>query len=207
MGLDSILSTIRKSLTPRKNVDFAEQGLHFELEPLTSVDEIKILEACKDLEGGQYIEALKRHSLACAIKLIELKEIENGVEKKEVIDLSREIIEYTTEAGDVKTKSRFLYMIDYLGQWPSFMIDTLFDAFTNMQKETEQRINNSAKFEKFVLSDKLPVEESKGLRRIIESDSDEGMTDVDKMSQIVDQEIADADAQIARSETDAALNP
>jgi hypothetical protein len=187
-------------------VDFAEQGLHFELEPLTSVDEVKILETCKDLEGGQYIEALKRHSLACAIKLIELKEIVNGVEKKEVIDLSREIIEFTTEAGDVKTKSRFLYMIDYLGQWPSFMIDTLFDAFTNMQKDTEQRINNSAKFEKFVLSEKLPVEENKGLRRIIESDSDEGLTEVDRMSQIVDQEIADADAQIALSETDAALS-
>jgi hypothetical protein len=204
MGLDSILSTIRKSLTPRKNVDFAEHGLHIELEPLTSKDEIKILEACKDLDGSQYIEGLKRHSLACGIKLIELKEIdENGVEKKEVIDLSTELIEYVMETGEVKIKSRFLYMIDYLGQWPSFMIDTLFDAFTNMQRETEQRINKSVKFEKFVLSDKPPVEEAKGgLHPIVEGpeSGDEGLTEVDKMSQIVDQEIAEADAQIARSE-------
>ena len=51
MSLNDVLRAIKKSFVPRKSVDFEESGTHFELETLTAIEDVKALEACKDLDG------------------------------------------------------------------------------------------------------------------------------------------------------------
>jgi len=177
-NFDTILQSIKGHFSQRKKVDFEEEDLHFEIEPLTSKEEVIILESCKDIGESEYIEALKRHTLACSIKKVNEQEITENE------------IEY--EPG--KSKSKFLFMLDYLAEWPSGLIDLLFDAFTHMQREVEDRIKSSAKFERFKLSDSIEDEETKGeFRRLVENTS-EGLSEVEKLKKKVDKEIEDADA-------------
>jgi hypothetical protein len=187
MDFSKVLSAMKKSFTPRKNVDFEEQGLHIELEPLTAGEEVKILESLKDLSGSQYIEGLKRHSLACSIKRFQVKQ-ENG----EVLDLdlSVPLVEYVDDDGKKGTKSKFLYMIDFLAQCPSTVVDLLFDAFSDMSQEAENRVLKNAKFEKFVLSEKVPEEKPPKLKEVIENPQDvAGMDENERLQKKVDQEL------------------
>jgi len=178
---------MKKSFTPRKNVDFEEQGLHIELEPLTAGEEVKILESLKDLSGAQYIEGLKRHSLACSIKRFQVKQ-ENG--EMLDLDLSLPLVEYVDDDGNKATKSKFLYMIDFLAQCPSTVVDLLFDAFSDMSQEAENRVLKNAKFEKFVLSEKLPAEQPAKFKEVIETPEDTvGLDENERLQKKVDQEI------------------
>ena len=172
---DDVLKKIRENFSPRKEVDFKKEGLHFEMEPLTSKEEVIVLESCKDIGDSEYIEALKRHTLACSIKHV------NGLEIPDTVD---------AEGG---SKSRFLYLIDFLAEWPSGLIDVLFDAFTHMQKENEAKIKENAKFDKFALSEEIEDEETRGeFRRIVE-DASEGLTEAEKLKEKVDKEVEEAD--------------
>jgi hypothetical protein len=187
MDLAGVLKHLKKSFTPRKNVDFEEQGLHIELEPLTSIEEVKVLESLKNFEGSHYIEGLRRHSLAYSIKRIKAKG-----EGDDVIDfdLSSDMIEYTDESGEKKSLSKFLYMIDYLGQWPSSIIDLLFDAFNDMSMETDDRVVKNAKFEKFKLSEKPPEEKPENFKQIIEKEEDlSGLDENQRLQRKVDKEL------------------
>jgi hypothetical protein len=201
MGIDSILNAVRKSFSPRKNVDFEEQGLHFELEPLISTEEVKILEACKDIDQTQYVEALKRNTLACSIKRMILKELDaSGKEVITDIDLSKELISYEDE-GKTKTKSKFLFMVDYLGQWPSSMVDLLFDVFSNMVQETENKIRNNAKYEVFTVSEKPLEEKDTKIKPVIEEEEDnENLTETEILQKKVNQEIAEEDEKLAKTD-------
>lgn len=175
---ENILKSIKGNFSKRKKIDFDEEDLHFEIEPLTSKEEVVVLESCKEVGESEYIEALKRHTLACSIK------------KVNEMEITEDEIEY--EEG--KSKSKFLFMKDYLAQWPSGLIDVLFDAFTHMQREAEERIRTNAKFDRFKLSDEIEDEETKGeFRRLVE-DTSAGLTKVEKLKKTVDKEIEDADA-------------
>lgn len=177
MSLQESLGKIKSNFSQRKNIDFDEEGLHFEIEPLTSKEEVVVLESIKDIDESEYIEALKRHTVASSIKKVNEDEIPD-----EILD------------EDGNSKSRFLYMVEYLSNWPSGLIDVLFDAFTNMQKEIEDRINTNAKFERFKLSEQIEDEETKAeFRRLVEN-TNEGLTEVEKLKKTVDKEIEDADA-------------
>jgi hypothetical protein len=197
MRFDSILNAVKKSFSPRKNVDFEEQGLHFELEPLISTEEIKVLEACKSVDETQYIEALKRNTLACSIKRMTFKDPDTkGVVD---IDLSKEIVDYEEE-GLKKSKSKFLFMVDYLGQWPSSMVDLLFDVFSNMVRETESKIRTGAKFEIFKISEK-PLAEKDTRPKVVQEDAEDttGLTETERLNKKVEKELAEADEQLAEA--------
>jgi len=179
MNFNNILKIINDNFAKRKNVDFEKEGLHFEIAPLSSKEEVIILESCKEVDETEYIEALKRLTLACSIK------------KLNDLDIDKDEIEYE----DGKFKSKFLFMKDYLSQWPSSIIDVLFEAFTHMAKESENKVRESAKFERILLSDKIEDEESKNeFRRIVENTS-EGLSEIEKLKETVDNEIAAADAK------------
>jgi hypothetical protein len=185
MDFESVLKSIKKSFSPRKTIDFDEEDIHVDIEPLTSKEETIVLESCKDVDDMEYIETLKRHTLACAIKKIN------------DLDIDTDEIEY--EEG--KSKSKFLYMIDYLARWPSTVIDVLFEAFTHMQKDIEQRVKATAKYERILLSEIVPVEEEeKGeFRRTVENTS-EGLTEVEKLKEQVDKEQQDEEVRMSDSE-------
>ena len=185
MGLDEIFKKIKKNFSPRKFVDFKEEGIHFEMEPLTSVEELVIMESLQEIDGAQYIEALKRNSLACALKKINDTEI-------------GEEIKYTDENGEEKIKSRFLYMQKYISRFPSSLIDTLFEAYTNMTKIVQQKIEENAKYEKIELSEEVQEEVKEKFRKIKE-ESTEGLTETERLEKRVKEEISDADARLAQA--------
>ena len=185
MDFENVLKSIKGSFSPRKTIDFDEEDLHVDIEPLTSKEETIVLESCKDADDMEYIETLKRHTLACAIKKIN------------DLDIDTDEIEY--EKG--KSKSKFLYMKEYLARWPSTLIDVLFEAFTHMQKEIEQHVKATARYERVLLSETVPVEEEeKGeFRRTVENTS-EGLTEVEKLKEQVDKEQQDEEVRMSDSE-------
>lgn len=196
MGLESVLQKIKKSYTPRKKVDFDDIGLHFELEPLTTLDEVKVMESIKGIDESIYVEALKRHSVACSIRKIVMEEDGNTT----TFDLSGEFIDFLDENNQPKTKSRFLYMLDFLGQWPNAVIDILFEAFTNMHQEIDAKVRKQGKFEVFRISEK-PAEdkERKNSFKVIEEDSSEGLSEAEALERRVKKEIDEEDMKIARN--------
>ena len=192
MDFNSLKKKIKENFSPRKDVDFEKEGLHFELEPLSAKDEMKVLEGCKDINDSSYIEALKRHSLAGSIKKI--NDIEFGDKD----------VEYEDENGEKIIKSKFLYMLDFLSDWPSPLIDTLFDAFTTMSKEIETKIINGAKFDRINISEEIQEEESKPkFRRINESEMPPGLTDVEKMNEQVSKEVEERSTHMSETESKA----
>ena len=72
-------------------------------------------------------------------------------------------------------------MIDYLAKWPSSLVDVLFEAFTHLAKEAEQKVKDSAKFERLLMSDEIEDEETKSeFKRVVESTT-EGLTEIEKL--------------------------
>jgi len=188
MSLDDVLQLVQKAFKPRKPVDFPELGLHFEVEPLTSTEEIKVLEAIKDFEGAAYTEALKRYSLAIAIKKMN--------------DISFENDEVTyLDNGEKKTKTKFLFLIDYIGKWPNAFISDMFDAFTNILVEVDDKIRKNMKFERYTLAEAPePEKQPGGLRRVRESEPTDA---VEKLNQAVQQEVEQANSSMSEAVTKA----
>ena len=184
MSFKDILKIVNENFAERKMVDFEKEGLHFEIAPLSSKEEVIVLESCKEVDETEYIESLKRCTLACAIK------------KLNDLEIDKDEIEYE----DGKFKSKFLYMKEYLSKWPSSIIDVLFEAYTHMSKEAENKVQDSVKFERMALSDTIEDEEDKNKFRRIVEDTSEGLSEIEKLKEKVDNEIATADA--ARENTD-----
>jgi len=193
--LSSVLSKVRKAFRPRKSVDFEEEGLHIELENLTSIEEIKVLEAIKDLDGAEYLEALKRHTLAYAIKKID------------DVDMSGENVPIVNTEGQLEAKSKYLYMRDYLMDWPAAVLDLLFDAYSNIQAEVDAKLQKDMKFERFALSEKPSVKappKPNDLRQVRERE--EAPADAaEALNRQVSKEIEQANAGMQQAETNAVL--
>ena len=195
MSLNDVLKAVRKAFVPRKNIDFEEGGIHFELETLSTSEDVKVLEACKDLDGSQYIEGLKRNSLAFAIKLITMKNEEGNII---TYDLSKEIIDFLNEStGKTESKSKFLFMVDFLSSWPGDILDVLFDAFSDMVVEAREKVKKNAKFERFKISEKPAEDKPETLKRVTETDESlEELDDNERLKKKVERELEDADRAI-----------
>lgn len=193
MALKDIFSKIKKAFYLKRDVEFEEVGIMIRLEPLTSGEELRVLEACKDLEGAIYIEGIKKHSLAYSIRKI------NDME------FSGEFIEYEDENGKTATESRHLFMLKQIEEWPAALRDMLFEIFNNMQVELEQKITEKAKFEKFILKTPEPEPEKKqeagvpaGFRKIVEP-SDQPEDETELVNKIAQKEVEEAQAAIDRA--------
>jgi hypothetical protein len=185
-NLKDVLSGIKKSFSLTKKVEFAELGLTFELGTLTSQEEIKILEAIKDVSDVGYLDNLKKVSLAF------------GIKKINDFDLT-ETIEYTDETtGKKVTESKFLFLTKELDSWSTAIRDALFDAFSNLQAELEDKVSNGIKFERFSIQEKrtdLKRELSdvpKGYKKIEEPE--EAKTEIEKLNDKVKSEVESAQA-------------
>ena len=85
---------------------------------------------------------------------------------KTVYDLSIEFIDLVNEeTKEVESKSKFLYMVDFLSSWPSEVIDVLFDAFSDMVAEAREKVKKNAKFERFKISEKPAEDKAETLKR------------------------------------------
>ena len=189
-SLKSLFVKIKKTFELKRVVDFPEYGLSFELRPLTSREELKVLEACKDFEGAIYIDALKKHSLAYGIKRI------NELSFEEDSDL-----EYEDDAGKPVKVSSYLFLLEKIDELPSTFRDTLFDVFSNLLEEMEHKITDKAKFEKFTIQPP-PAPEPKqdsgappGFRRV-EEPKDEPEDEMEKMERQAKREVEQAQMAI-----------
>ena len=187
MDFGNILNDIKEKFSPRKSIDFEDRKYHFEVEALNSLEEVVIMESLKDVDDTAYMEALKRHTLACAIKKI------NDVEFKAEIT-------FYDEEGKEKTKSHFLFMKDYISQWPSPLIDTLFDAYTNMLRGIQKNIRENAKFERVELSEEFEDEIPNKFQKVEETTT--GMTDTERLNKKVEEEINQENAKMVQTNTD-----
>jgi hypothetical protein len=143
--LNELLKSIKKSFTLQKKVEFEDLQISIILEPLTAMEELKVLEACKDFEGGSYIESLKKSSLAYSIKQIN-DIVFNDLE-----------VDYEDDKGNPVKESKYLFLLHQVENWPAAIRDVLFDAFNNLHSELEARVSSKAKFERFTAQQ--PVEE------------------------------------------------
>jgi hypothetical protein len=192
MGLKDIFSKIKKAFYIKRDIVFEEVGVTIRLEALTSAEELRVLEACKDLEGAIYIEGIKKHSLAYSIRKI------NDME------FSGEYVDYEDENGKPATESRHLFMLKQVEEWPSTLRDVLFGAFSNLQEELEHMITQKAKFERFVLKTPEPEPAKRqeagvpeGFRKIVEP-TDQSEDEVELVNKIAQKEIEDAQSEIDR---------
>lgn len=185
MGFAEVLAVIRTSFKPRKTVDLDD--LHIEIEPLTTVEEVKVLEAIKTLESQEYIESLKRTTLAYAIKKINDISLDSDL-----------VTTSNSETGKEETKDKYLFMLDFLSKWPSAIIDVLFDSLANIQIEVDSKIRKGMKFDKFELTEAPPEEAPEGFKKIVEKEDDD-LTPTEKMNKKVEKEIEQANMGMAQA--------
>lgn len=170
MDLIPALKNLNEAYTVKRTVNFDDLNMTIGLRSLTALEEVKVLESCKDFEGAQYVQMLKRNSLAYGIRSI------NGVDLEEDIQISEN-----------EKVSRFMFLCEQLDQWPSAIRDMLFDVFTDMNVEVEKRVNSSAKFDRFSM-DTPSFEEAKPLFRRVEEPEPDNETD--QLKKQVDEEIS-----------------
>lgn len=190
MNLKNLFKDIKKSFIVTKTVDFDEADLHFVMEPLTTLEEVKVLEACQGSEGPVFLSELKRSSLAY------------GIRKINDLDFSDEVIEYEDDNGKPVKESKFVYLRKQIDLWPSSLRDILFEAFSDMQVEIDSLVKEKARFKKFpinIIPEKLGKEEAgvpKGFKKIKEPESEPG-NETDLLNSQVRKEQEQAEAQRA----------
>lgn len=187
MDFTSILNSVKKTFDIHKTIDFNEANLHIEMEPLTSSEELKVIEGCFELSGVRYVEALKRYTLAYAIRKI------NGNAVTEEID-------YTDDSGKPAKASKFVFLTNLVDRLPAPMKDLLFNAYANMQQELEAKITSSAKFERFDVE--AYQEAQKSTFKPVEV-PEEDMTETEKMSKKAQEEVDNENLKMAISNSNA----
>lgn len=199
MDLKNLLSSIKKTFSVQRKVDFDDLGLHIVLEPLTALEEVKVLEICNNKDGGAFIAELKRSSLAFSIK--EINEFK-------FYDLD---ITYPDEAGKTINESKYLFLARYIDDWPIALRDALFDAFNDIQLEVEDIVTKKTKFKRFGTAPAVteapaaPKESGipAGFRRVVEPKELEPENETERLNQQVQREADMVEGHRASKEADA----
>jgi hypothetical protein len=181
--LKGFFAGIKKTFTVQRKVDFEDFGLSIVLEPLTALEEVMVLEACTQKEGGAFIAELKRSSLAYAIKEInEFKFYDKD-------------IEYPDENGKPVNESKYLFLVRYIEEWPVALRDALFDAFNDIQLEIEDIVAKKTKFKRFGVAPAAVSPEVKremgipeGFKKVEEPKEPEPENETERLNQQVKRE-------------------
>jgi len=196
-NLKDLFNKIKVAFTVKKVVDFDDFNLHFELEPLSAMEELKVLEVCNGREGGAFVSELKRSTLAFSIKRI------NEVEFRQ------DIVDYPGENGKILKETKYLFLVKHIDELPAAFRDILFEAYNDIQTEIEFLINKNVKFERFkvqnVTSD-VPVGEAgipKGFRKIEEPKEPEPTDETERLNQQVKREAELVESEMSVSLSDA----
>jgi hypothetical protein len=199
--LNELFKSIKKTFTLQKKVDFEELKISIILESLTAMEELMVLEACKDYEGGVYLEAIKKSSLAYSIK--QINDMHNP-DKIEEIVFNEPEVNYEDDQGKPQKESKYLFLLHQIESWPAAVRDVLFDAFNNLHVQLEVLVNSKTKFERFTVQQ--PAEETKeenvpgGFRKLDKEAEPIEETEVEKLNKRVAEEQAEAQLDISRKE-------
>jgi hypothetical protein len=180
MDLVSTLKNLGSEYVVKRDLNFEEMKIIIGLQTLSAIEEVKVLESCKDLEGSQYIQTLKRNSLAYAVRSV------NG-----------EILadEVTVEAG--KKVSRFIFLCGCLDEWPAAIRDVLFDVFSDMNQELENHVSKTAKFTRYSMTTPAFAETKPMFRRVEEPETPED--DMEALKKKVEDEIDSENAKLNKA--------
>lgn len=187
MDLQKAFQSLQTAYSTSKDVTLEELGVVLTLEPPNSIIEAAIIEACSDVDGGAYLEAVKDHSLAYAIRAL------NGERVPEVVKIN-------DENGEVVEKTRYLFMLEQVRNWPQPLKDLVFDAYSDLLAEIQRKIEDGVKFERFIVSPssvKPPVPED---FKMVEEPKEE-LTDVEKITQQVREEQDQVQQTMAQTES------
>jgi hypothetical protein len=185
MDFKTVFNTIKETFKFVRKVDFEEYGLHFEMEPLTSNEEIKVMEVIKKLEGSEYIDGLKQYTLAYAIKKIN------------DLNFRDPVVEYEDDNGQKKSESPYLFLLKQVEGWPAPLRDMLFDVFQDMVLELEDKIEKNAKFKRFQVQREEVKEKTPKFKQIEESV--ESLTETEKLNKQVEKEQEIVEKQIQQT--------
>lgn len=187
MDLQKAFQSLKTAYSVSKDVTLDELGIVLTLEPPDSTIESAIIEACSDVDGGAYLEAVKDHSLAYAVRAL------NG-------ERIQDVIKVNGEGGEVVEKTRYLFMLEQVRSWPQPLKDLVFDAYSDLLAEIQTKIEAGVKFERFVVSSsvvKPPVPDD---FKMVE-DPGEELTDVEKVTQQVREEQGQVEQTMAQTES------
>jgi hypothetical protein len=194
MNLFSVFDVLKKKFTVIKKIEFKDLDLCIYLEPLTAAEEIRALEACKDVTQNAFISEFKKTALAYGIKQIN------------DIDLRDDAMQFDTDDGKKVTK--YIYFRDQIAKWPAVLRDSLFEGYNEMQKEAENRAQENIKFDRFVVKD--PVEFSRaqkdvptGFSKLAEIGPE--ITETEKMNKKAAEEVEQAQAEMDLKNMDASI--
>jgi len=182
-GINELFKDIKKSFAIQKRVDFDELNLHFLMEPLTALEELKLLETLQTAEGGIFVAELKRGTLAFALKKINDMEFLN------------DIVEYVDDKGNPIKETKYIFLKNQIDTWPVALRDLLFEAFNDMQLELDKMVQTKSKFERFSIQtlpekmEKTAVDKSipEGFVRVEESKAEE-LNETDRLNARVKKE-------------------
>jgi len=198
MDLKNLFSTIKNTFNVKKTVEFDD--LHIIMEPLNTIEEMKVLEACSG-SGDGYISQLKKSSLAFAIRVIGVKD-ETG--KFNDTEFRNETVEFVEEDDKVVKESKYLFMLHHIDSWPVEFRDVLFEAFNDMLVEIEDTINKKVKFERFSIQT-VPENTKReepgvpvGYKKVEESAEEDALTDAEKLNRQVKKETEQVEADMGR---------
>lgn len=130
--MGDILSSVRKSLDFRREAEIL--GIKFELGVLTLEEERKANndEVLSDLEGTDYLVRLEINVLSYSIKSL------NGTQLDPVVEI---------EESDktVTKKEKALFIRELLETLPTGMINDLFEVYSDIKEEAEEKLKNNTK--------------------------------------------------------------
>ena len=84
-------------------------------------------------------------------------------------------------------------MTEYLREWPSVILEVLFEAFSDMVREAEFKTTKNASFERFAMADKLPEIEEKKFKEVVEK---EVLSETEKLNKAVEKEQSEVSANL-----------
>lgn len=187
MNLQQAFESLKTAFMSSKDVTVEELGLVLTLEPPDNLTETAITEACSDVEGAAYIEAIKDHSLAHAIRAL------NG-------ERIPDIIQYTDEKGEKVETTRYLYMLGQVRTWVQPLKDTVFDAYSDLLAEIQKKIETTVKFDRVPISPStVTAPAPDNFTRVEEPKED--LTDAEMLTKQVQKEQEAAQQTMAQTES------
>lgn len=184
-NLTQIMKKLKTDFSAREFIEFKDYGIKIEIEPPTCKEEIKILAAIKDYEDAEYVENLKKHSLAVAIRKIN------------DIDLDAEEIIIEGDDGKEIKKTKYLFLLDEIDTWPTTMRDVIFEKFSDIQEKLEDKLRRAAGFKNLPISGVPSQDAEEKFKKVDEPEL--GETEIDKLNQQIKNEQEEAQGMIHES--------
>lgn len=135
-NLDSVLSTLQKSLDFTKEVEM--MGITYQVRLLSLSEEQKANSdpEMENLEGAAFMNRMRSNILSYSITKI----------NEYIFD---PIMDYEEKDGTIVKKERSIVVRDILARLPADIIEALFDIYVDLKEESEEKIKKNLNYKWF----------------------------------------------------------